>query len=758
MNSQKKIMLVICILALTLSMFAPLAAVTAQSSSLFNVTIIAPGNANLLRRQWTDIFASNLDELGINAKVVYLPWASVYDRCLTPAADLVGKTWDQGGWDVLALGWTPGVLPDPRPIYYGGDSSFFAPSGQNYYLWNNATANSLLDTWITSNNETQKASVLTQWQQIYYNEVPASQIMYQAAPAVVNPHITGLGTPVTGAGEGWLYFNAVPYPQLLGRNDGKTTIVYCCTSSIDALIPPLSDSWYDVCVSSPIFDGLTATWPTLNQAAGDLAVPDLLTSWSHSSDNFNWTLNCRQGVTWQDGQPFTANDVVYSLWALMNSATGSQFVGYYQSVFGDNVKFTYSNGTSVQLGTGDRIGTITATDQNTVQITLPVLVNGLPYGHMDPDVLGFANNIIPMHIFEYMDLSTWSGSVFNTGEGSTVVNGVTYTGPIGTGPYKFVSYDTNAQVIHLTRNDNYWNATGLKNAGLFTIKDYYIQFVSDGTAALADLKNGQVDMLDYNYNLQTQVGSVDPSWGTVLSLTGCGRQEFGYNMQSPIYGTGVDTPLGIQDPTRAADAARDIRQAFDYAIPRQQIIDNLLAGYGTAGATPMLPSQPYYDNSISARPYDLNQARQLLQAAGYSPPGASSANVLSLQGTANYSNGTAIATTTVYLEQTTDNSTIPASLQVVTPLTTSATGQWSFTVTQSTPGTYYYYLLDNSTGVNNYSYIQSQTITSATPTPTTSPTSTNYTWVYIAVAVVVIVIIIAAIALAMRKKPKPKPT
>ena len=105
MNFQKKLMLIICITALVASMFAPLTAVIAQSSSssLFDVTIIAPGNANLLRRQWADIFASNLDQLGINAKVVYLDWTSVYDRCLTPATDLVGKTWDQGGWDVLAL-------------------------------------------------------------------------------------------------------------------------------------------------------------------------------------------------------------------------------------------------------------------------------------------------------------------------------------------------------------------------------------------------------------------------------------------------------------------------------------------------------------------------------------------------------------------------------------------------------------------------------------------------------------------------------
>ena len=97
-----------------------------------------------------------------------------------------------------------------------------------------------------------------------------------------------------------------------------------------------------------MFDGLAETWPTLN-GLSDLETPALLTSWSHSADGFTWTFNCRQNVTWQDGMPFTADDVLYSLWAFMNPDTGSQFVGFYQSVFGDNVKFTYSDGTSVYI-------------------------------------------------------------------------------------------------------------------------------------------------------------------------------------------------------------------------------------------------------------------------------------------------------------------------------------------------------------------------------------------------------------------------
>jgi ABC-type transport system substrate-binding protein len=744
MGINTKVLTVFLILAFAASMIAPLTVVKAQHTSLFSVTIIAPGNANLLRRQWTQVFASNLQQLGIDAKVVYLDWTSVYDRALTPSADLVGKTYDQSGYDILALGWTPGLGVEPRQTYYGGDAAFFAPTGQNYYLWNNTESNTLLDEFITSTSDTEKASVLNQWQELYYSEVPASQIMYQQAPVVVNPVIGNLYTPPTG-GEGWLYFNAQPYPQLLTRSDGKTSIAYCSTGSIDALNPPESNSWYDVIVTAPIFDGLAEAWPTLS-GTSDLQTPALLTSWSHSSDGFTWTFDCRQNVTWQDGTPFTADDVLFSLWALMNPATGSQFAGYYQSVYGDNVKFTYSDGTSVNLGSGSRTGTITATDKYTVTANLPVCALGKPYGYFEPYLLSFANNIIPMHIFENIAPADWSNSPFNTGQGSMTINGVTYTGPVGTGPYKWVSYDPVAQVVHLQRYDNYWNATGLKSMGLFQMKDYYIRYIADKTSALAALKNGEVDMLDYNYQMQTDIPTIDSSWGRVINLDGVGRQEFGYNMQHPIFGTGVDTPLGQSDSSRAAEAARDVRTAFDYAIPRELIINNLLSGYGTPGITPMLPTQSFYDSSLTARPYDLSQARHYLELAGYSPPSGTVVGAVNLAGTYNDSSGAPKPNATVYLMQTTDNSTFPSSLQAVSHTTTDINGFYSFTDTP-TAGTYYYYLMDNSTSTPQYTYLQSYTVAAASPFNLT---------VVLAIAIVVIVVIVVVVIVARRRRKSKK--
>ena len=89
-------------------------------------------------------------------------------------------------------------------------------------------------------------------------------------------------------------------------------------------------------------------------------------------------------------------------------------------------------------------------------------------------------------------------------------------------------------------------------------------------------------------------------------------------MKHPVFGTGVDTPLGKSDPSRAAEAARDVRKAISHLIPRDQIINGLLGGAGIPLASFLGPGWGvWYNKDLQPDSYDNNTAAALLRAAGY---------------------------------------------------------------------------------------------------------------------------------------------
>jgi len=775
--TTKKI-LSIAILALMVTSIAtiyPMPVVQSADQPLFHMTIIAPGNANILRRQWGLIIQNSFQSAGIDAQIVFLSWASVYDRALTPAPDNVGKTWDQGGFDALMIGWTPG---SPATPFLGTYQIYFSqntPPNNNYMLWNNATSDSLLEQCLATGYNAQGEALYKQWEQVQYQDVPASQIFYQSAVFTASNSINFHGWQ-------WIFDNLGPVPQFI---TGADSVTLATTGQLLDLNPMLSNSWYDTLAFSAFYDTLYTVDQNFNYQ------PDLATSYNVSSDGHVYTYTLRQGVTWQDGVPFTADDVVFSYLAQLNPQSGSQQSATMAGYIGDDITFKWLNGTTTRLVlnltsgeswysanssiVGTRQGMVEAVDNYTVRVTIPNFP-GLtsPAATFHPE--GEPLYILPMHVLDAIPFANWQTAPFNTGTGTYTANNETWSGPIGTGPYEFVSYDAVNGLVNETRYNNYWNASALTNDGLFTVKNFYIRYIVEKDGAVAALKNNEVQMLDQNYQLQQDYKAGNLNFATSYVLPGSGLQQIGYNMRSPIWGTGTATPAGQANASNAAAAARDVRTAFDYLIPRALIVQNLLAGFGQPATVHVNPVSPYYDTSLVPRDYDLATALHYLSLAGYNTAGitptTTNVNVnepLTFSGTfqVNSEYSTAQGGIIYLLQQSTDD----VNWTNIDMGTTAVNGSYSISYTPNSTGVQYYRVFLTGIGAqtaasNNFTmpdFPYYQLGATDQPTLTSSVYAYNVTTptdylLYGGIAVVVIaaIIIIAAFAMRGRNKPKPK--
>jgi peptide/nickel transport system substrate-binding protein len=561
-----------------------------SQGTLFHVTLMVP-QPNPSRQAWSLVVQNSLKEAGIDADRVILDWDTIYARALTPDTATVGKTYDQGGFDMLFVGYAMAIDPDTFPLY---DSSQFPPTGQNYNLWNNSENDRLGQLIENTTDETQRLDYVKQWQQLAYNEVPASTILYTKEVVAFDP------TALVGSPFEILHYPVWPRVEkwVLNPDTTQTKIVLAQTgpAPTNGLNPWLTTSYYDLTVWGAVFDGLSQR----NDTDSKQMVPDLATSWEVASDQKTWTVHLRQDATWQDGVKFNASDVKFSYESAMATDLASPVGSFVQSVIGspDNIEIA---------------------DEYTVIFHLPKIYAYFVESILDRTGYGM---MIPWHVLKDVPYTDWATHTFNTGVGTYTVNTPSgpYTahGPIGTGPYVYMGYAATTKSNRMVKYDNYWNKDALTSAGVFKIQEYYVQEIDGSDAAVSALKAGDVDVLDSQYHLETKISSIEKPWGDYISYDAFGVQEMGFNMQHPIFGTGVDTPLGKQDPSRAAEAARYVRQAINHLIARQDIINSILYGYGSPGiTTPITTVTAGYDTSLQPYSYDVTLAKSLLAAAGY---------------------------------------------------------------------------------------------------------------------------------------------
>ena len=184
---------------------------------------------------------------------------------------------------------------------------------------------------------------------------------------------------------------------------------------------------YSLCV----FNRLTV------QDAKLQVMPELATSWESTPDLKHWTFHLREGVTWHDGKPFTAADVVFTVKRLQDKEVGSVLRANFSIV--DNV---------------------VAVDPKTVRFEL----SG-PYADLPAVVAGYQAMIVSEAA---MDTLT--------------------TKPVGTGPFRFVEYRPGDQMI-VERNPNYFLP------GLPKVDRVVLRIIPEATTAVAGLESGALDIV-----------------------------------------------------------------------------------------------------------------------------------------------------------------------------------------------------------------------------------------------------------------------
>jgi peptide/nickel transport system substrate-binding protein len=290
---------------------------------------------------------------------------------------------------------------------------------------------------------------------------------------------------------------------------------------------------------------------------------DLADNMTVSSDNLKYTFHIRDGVVFHDGTPVTANDVVFSL-------------NFYRS----HEDFPYMNGYTTVFDT------IEATDDHTVVLTLTDVVPSIEYQLV-------YLYILPEHIWKDYDNET--AVEFENNE------------LIGSGPFKLVDY-AQGEFVHLAKNPD-WYGTMPK------VDEVLFQTFSNQDALVQAIKTGQVDMI------------------TEMPLTAVASLE-----QSPDVQVVMGAPLApdvtdllinqVSDANCPAEdgicsgnpALKDhsVRLALAHAIDKQELIDVVLLGMGSPGIT-LIPNSlvPWYNTSIVDFKYDVAQANQILDDAGY---------------------------------------------------------------------------------------------------------------------------------------------
>jgi peptide/nickel transport system substrate-binding protein len=312
----------------------------------------------------------------------------------------------------------------------------------------------------------------------------------------------------------------------------------------------------------PIFDSLVE----LDERLG--IKPLLAESWDVSKDGLTYTFKLKKDVTWHDGKPFTARDVAFTVYAVLDPKVTTPHRAYFDALVGFPELTSKDNPKRPEELA---VRPVEVVDAHTVRFRLRY-----PYGGFLAVLVNPRAGIVPEHLLKGVDLNT---AEFNRK-------------PVGTGPFRFVEWRRGERLV-LEANPDY-------HGGRPALDRLIYRVIPDAVVLLQELRAGGVDFIERP------------------PLTEVARLKQTPGLKVLVADNTSYTYFGFRQDLAPFDDVR-VRRAFYHAIDVPAIVRDVLQGYGAVATGQFPPSSWAFDPTVKPYAYDAKRAAALLAEAGWTP-------------------------------------------------------------------------------------------------------------------------------------------
>lgn len=376
-----------------------------------------------------------------------------------------------------------------------------------------------------------------------------------------------------------------------------STIVETLAGDLATVNPLVNETMAGSAVIGRILDGLI----TLDPHTGDV-IPNLAKSWEISADNLQYTFHLRRGIHWSDGQPFTADDVLFT-WGCFFAKQLDVDSG--EPVLDENgrVKYRYSSrSTFGQLINGQE-PLVEKLDDYTVRFTTPEVY--APFL-----LFGGGEEILPKHVLQ---VSFDDGTLMDQWSVETAINEPWKI--VGLNMYVLESYRPGERIV-FAKNPNYWKVN-TKGQRLPYVARVITKIVQDQNSSNVAFAQGLTDFESIGPDNVAWVKRGEERFDyTVLDMGPSSQTNFIWFNLNP--GKDADGVAYVEPYKFEWFSDKRFRQAVSHGINREGIVRgvyfdraDILHGY-------VSPKRKlWYNDAIRKYAYSPQTSRELFAEMGF---------------------------------------------------------------------------------------------------------------------------------------------